>query len=44
MKRVKDNVLIGLVSFGLGCALPNYPGIYAKVSSVRPWIKNITNI
>lgn len=39
MKRVSDNVLIGLVSFGMECADPKYPGVYSRVASVRPWIK-----
>lgn len=30
--------LVGLVSSGAGCALPNYPGIYTKASVVRPWV------
>jgi secreted trypsin-like serine protease len=36
-------VLVGLTSFGDGCANPQYSGVYTRVAAYESWISSNTN-
>ncbi|XP_317174.3 trypsin-5 [Anopheles gambiae] len=41
---VAEGKLIGVISWGHECALAGYPGVYARVASVRDWIRTISGV
>ena len=41
---VVDGKLVGIVSWGLSCALADYPGVYSNVATLRSFVTNQTGV
>ena len=39
----RTSILMGITSWGIGCGLDNYPGVYTKVGNYTNWVYNNWN-
>jgi len=41
---VVGDQLVGIVSWGLSCALADYPGVYSNVATLKDFVTNVTGV
>jgi trypsin len=41
---VVRNSLVGIVSWGIGCAEPDYPGVYSNVATLKSFVTDETGV
>jgi hypothetical protein len=42
VERPTGPMQVGIAGWGVGCALPGLPGLYARVAALTPWVQSVT--